>query len=165
MLPSAHPEFFRRPAPEGRSRESTIVLDGDGQFWHDGERVVHPGMQVAFACWIARHPDDGRYILCNGYDWSYFRVDDVPFFVRGVRESGASLLLSLSDGSQEALAPDTLRVGAREALYCSVKGRAFDARFMPSAQAALVAYVSPTPSGEPGLKIGDVVHPIAGLAA
>jgi uncharacterized protein len=165
MLPSDHPEFFRRPPPEGRSRESSIVLDKDGQFWHDGERVVHPGMQLAFASWIARHPDDGRYILCNGYDWSYFRVDDVPFFVRGVRESGAILLLSLSDGSEEALTPDTLSVGAREALYCSVKDRAFGARFTPSAQAGLVTYVAPTPSGAPGLKIGGVVHPIAGLAA
>lgn len=121
-------------------------------------------MQLAFASWIARHPDDGRYILCNGYDWSYFRVEDVPFFVRGVRESEATLLLSLSDGSEETLAPDTLRVGTRGALYCSVKGRAFDARFMPSTQAALVTYVYPLPSGEPGLKIGGVVYPIAGSA-
>lgn len=163
MRPSDHPDFFRRPAPEGRSRESTIVLDGEGQFWHDGERVLHPGMQLAFASWIARHPDDGRYILCNGYDWSYFRVEDVPFFVRSIRRgSGGELRLSLSDGSEEALQPSTLRVGARDALYCTVRGGAFDARFMPAAQAALVAHVAPMPSGAPGIEIGGVVHPIPG---
>jgi len=165
MRPSDHPDFFRRPPPEGRSRESTIELDGEGQFWHDGERVVHPGMQLAFASWIGRHPEDGRYILCNGYDWSYFRVDDVPFFVRGVRDGARGLRLVLSDGSEEALEPSTLRIGARDALYCAVKGGAFDARFMPSAQSALVAHVAPMPSGEPGLQIGDVIHPIGGPSA
>jgi uncharacterized protein len=163
MLPSDHPDFFRRPAPEGRSRESTIVLDAEGRFWHEGQPVQHPGMQLAFATWIGRHPDDGRYILCNGYDWSYFRVNDVPFFVRGVRAVEANLLIALSDGSEEALDPGTLRVGARDALYCNVKSGAFEARFMPSTQAALVAYAALTPSGEPGLTIGGVVHPMAKL--
>jgi hypothetical protein len=165
MRPSDHPDFFRRPAPEGRSRESTISLDGEGQFWHDGERVVHPGMQLAFATWISRHPDDGRYILCNGYDWSYFAVDDVPFFVRGVRESAGALQLALSDGTVEALEPSALRVGARDALYCAVKDGAFDARFTPSAQSALVAHVTALPSGALGLEIDGVVHPIGGVGA
>jgi hypothetical protein len=160
MLPSDHPDFFRRPAPDGRSRESSIALDAEGQFWHEGERVQHAGMQLAFATWIARHPDDGRYILCNGYDWSYFRVADVPFFVRGVREVGANLLVALSDGSEEPLAVGTLRVGARDALYCAVKSGAFEARSMPSAQAALVAHVASTPAGDPGLMIGGVVYPV-----
>ena len=43
MRPADHPEFFRLPAPEGRSRESTIVLDAEGRFHHDGELVEHPG--------------------------------------------------------------------------------------------------------------------------
>lgn len=122
-------------------------------------------MQLAFASWISRHPDDGRYILCNGYDWSYFLVADVPFFVRGVREVSGGLQLALSDGSEEALEPSSLRVGARDALYCPVKGGAFEARFMPSAQAALVTHVAVMPSGEPGLEIGGVIHAIRGLSA
>ena len=162
MLPSDHPDFFRRPPPDGRSRESSIVLDGEGQFWHEGERVLHRGMQRAFSCWIARHPDDGRYVLSNGYDWSYFRVDDVPFFVNGVLGKADRLMLSLSDGSEEELSPETLRTGAREAIYCRVKGQRFDARFSPSAQASLVAYVATTPEGELGLQIGAEVYPIAG---
>ena len=35
MKPGDHPEFFRFPAPEGRSRESTIRLDAEGTFHHD----------------------------------------------------------------------------------------------------------------------------------
>ena len=96
MRPGDHPEFFRFPAPEGRSRESSIVLDAQGRFHHDGELVEHPGMARAFASWIDRHPDDGRFILNNGYDWSYFRVEDVPFFVLGVREqAGQARALAL----------------------------------------------------------------------
>lgn len=160
MLPSQHPEFFRRPPPDGRSRESSIVLDARGQFWHEGQRVAHPGMQAAFATWITTHPDDGRYVLCNGYDWSYFRVEDVPYFVRGVRPTQAGLLIALSDGTEELLASETLAVGAADALYCRVKGGRFEARFTPPAQAALLPHVVEREGGEPGLESGGVVYPI-----
>ena len=113
MRPGDHPEFFRFPAPEGRSRESSIVLDAQGRFPHAGELVEHPGMARAFASWIGRHPDDGRFILNNGYDWSYFQVEDVPFFVLGVREGASGLELALSDGSQSPLDPASLALGAQ----------------------------------------------------
>src|SRR5688572_29087087 len=111
MKPGDHPEFFRLPPPPGQSRESGIVLDAEGRFWHRGERVQHPRMEAAFATWIRRHPDDGRYVLSNGYDWSYFEVQGTPFFVRGVAAEPAGLRLTLSDGSEELLDPTTLRVG------------------------------------------------------
>src|SRR4051812_34809593 len=125
MRPQDHPEYFRFPAPEGRSRESTIVLDAEGRFFHDGAAVEHPGMARAFASWIGIHPDNGRFILNNGYDWSYFQVEDVPFFVLGLREAGGRLWLLLSDGSESPLgeglpASDSappLTVGRGGALY------------------------------------------------
>lgn len=112
-------------------------------------------MREAFASWIRRHPDDGRYILCNGYDWSYLRVEDVGFFVRALRPALGTLCLSLSDQTEEALDPSTLRVGARDALYCKVKQGAFDARFTPAAQSALLPYVVESLSGEPALRLGQ----------
>ena len=39
MKPGDHPDFYRLAPPPGASRESTIVLDGEGRFWHDGEHV------------------------------------------------------------------------------------------------------------------------------
>lgn len=164
MLPVEHPEFFRRPPPPGQSRESSIRLDTDGRFWHGGELVRHPGMQAAFATWIRRHPDDGRYILCNGYDWTYFSVDDVPHFVRAVAPAvfsgGEGLRLSISDGTEERLDPVSLRLGARDALYCGVKGGAFEARFTPGAQSALWPYLIEGAAGEPLLEIGGRRYPI-----
>ena len=163
MLPVEHPDFFRRAPPPGQSRESTIVLDGEGRFWHAGELVLHVGMQDAFASWIRLHPDDGRPILCNGYDWSYFSVRDVPFFVRGLSPGAEGLGLRLSDRSEELLEPSSLRVGARDALYCRVKGGQFEARFMPAAQTALLPFVCESPSGQPELELGGRRYRLMGM--
>jgi uncharacterized protein len=141
-LPIDHPDFFDLPPPPGRSRESSIVLDAEGRFWDHGELVTHRGMQDAFATWIRRHPRDGRFVLCNGYDWTYFRVEDVPFFVRGLGGSLNAPTLVLTDQTEEPFDPARLWVGPREALYCRVKGGDYVARFTPSAQAALEPYVA-----------------------
>jgi len=156
MKPSEHPEFFRLPPPEGRSRESTIVLDAEGRFHHEGAPVTHPGMQRAFSSWIARHPRDGRYILNNGYDWSYFTVADAPFFVVAVRASSLETLeLELSDGTREALDPATLRLGAAGELYAMVKEGAYAAKFSRSAQLSLAPYLSEGEQGETLFVLGD----------
>jgi uncharacterized protein len=141
MKPGDHPEFFRFPAPEGRSRESTIRLDGEGRFHHDDAPVEHPKLAEAMHRWIARHPDDGRYILTNGYDWTYFTVDDVPFFVRSIRAAEGDAVLVLSDGSEEPLEPATVRQNDRGELYVRVKrdakGGPFAAKLTRFAQTQL----------------------------
>jgi hypothetical protein len=111
-------------------------MDHRGQFFDHGVPVEHPAMQVAFRTWIDRHPDDGRYILNNGYDWTYFTVEGSPFRVRGVRVTEAGLLLSLDDGSEELLGREVW-LGPQGDLYTSVKRGRFEARFEPSAQASL----------------------------
>lgn len=121
MKPGEHPEFFRFPAPEGRSRESKIRLDGDGKFFDNGGYVEHAKLQQALHTWIGRHPDDGRYILTNGYDWTYFTVDDVPFFVRAIREENGDAILVLSDETEEPLDPSTVTLGPRGDLYLDVQ--------------------------------------------
>jgi uncharacterized protein len=160
MKPSDHPEFFRSPPPEGRSRESSIVLDENGRFWHEGQPLSHPGLERAFASWLTRHPDDGRYILCNGYDWTYLTVEDAAFFVSSVRAQGDTLLLGLSDASEEPLVPGSLHVGKREALYVSVKQGRFIARFTPAAQRALLPFLVESDSGELALELGGKRYPI-----
>jgi hypothetical protein len=141
VKPGDHPEFFRFPAPEGRSRESTIRLDAEGRFFHDGAPVAHAKLAQAMHTWISRHPDDGRYILTNGYDWTYFGVDDAPFFVRAVRIEGDRVTLVLSDGSEEPWDPAKSEVDPSEALYTEVKATArggpFRAKFTRHAQASL----------------------------
>jgi hypothetical protein len=158
MRPADHPEFFRLPPPEGRSRESGIVLDAQGRFHHHGALVEHPGMARAFASWITTHPDDGRFILSNGYDWSYFEVEDAPFFVLSVREADARLVLELSDGSESALDPSSLEPGQGGALYTNVKEGRFRARFTQGAQTALAPWLVAAENGELFLEIAGRRH-------
>ena len=158
MKPGDHPEFFRFPAPEGASRESTIRLDGEGRFFHEGALVEHPGLAAAMHTWIRRHPDDGRFILSNGYDWTYFTVLDAPFSVRHVAEQDGRLWLDLSDGTREAWDPASSRVGGDGALYArlerSGKGDAllFEAKFTRHAQAELAPYLVES-AGEAAVKV------------
>ena len=141
MKPGDHPEFFRFPAPEGRSRESTLRLDAEGRFWHEGNLVEHAKLAQAMHGWVSRHPDDGRYILTNGYDWTYFTVEDAPYFVRSVKVGPDAVLLELSDGTEEPWEPGSTRIGANDALYARVKAGsergAFEAKFTRFAQAQL----------------------------
>lgn len=173
MKPGDHPEFFRFPAPEGRSRESTIRLDAAGRFWHEGRRVEHEGLAAAFHSWIRRHPDDGRYILTNGYDWSYFTVEDAPYFVRAVRVEPQRVALLLSDGTEEGWDPESSRVGPDGALYAAVKreaaGGPFEAKFTQHAQASLAPVLvdgdgqndESSLKGAPWVRIGGRLHAIA----
>ncbi len=154
--PGDHPDFFRLPAPPGRSRESTIRLERSGRFIHDGTPVEHPGMARAFASWIARHPDDGRFILSNGYDWTYFEVEDVPFFVDGVKSVDASPWLVLFDGSEEPLDPRTVRESPEGVLYARVKHGAFEARFGRTARLELAPWLEEGSDGAPELVISGV---------
>jgi len=154
VKPGDHPEFFRLPPPPGTSRESTIRLDADGQFWHDGEPMRHPALERAFHQWIARHPDDGRYILTNGYDWTYFQVDDAPYTVRSLAVTPDGVSLRLSDETEEPLDPESLRSGAGGALYVGVKKGGFVARFSRHAQTQLAPLLLEGPGGSVRLRIG-----------
>jgi hypothetical protein len=165
--PGDHPEFFRFPAPEGASRESTIRLDAEGYFWHDGVKVDHPRLAAALHSWITRHPDNSRFILTNGYDWTYFKVDATPFFVTSVKSSGldvepgagGAIVLTLSDQTELCLEADAVFVDREGALVASIshKNQRFLARFTRFAQAQLAPWVTETSQGEVGLLLGDRV--------
>ena len=152
MKPGDHPDFYRFAPPPGASRQSTIVLDGEGRFWHDGARVDHPALERALRSWIARHPDDGQLILTNGYDWCYFRADDAPFVVTALHD-GAAPTLVLFDDTEEPLDPDTLAVGADGVVYARVKGGAFEARFSRHAQTQLAPLL--VRAEPPTVRVGD----------
>lgn len=113
-------------------------------------------MAKAFGTWIRRHPEDGRFILSNGYDWTYFTVEDVPLFVQGVRVAEGVVWLTLSDGTVEALDPGTLHHGRRsDALYLWVHGGALEARFHPQAQLALAPLLVELAPGQLALRLGE----------
>ena len=138
MKPGDHPEFFRFAPPPGASRESTIVLDREGRFFHDGQRVEHPALEKALRSWISLHPDDARPILTNGYDWCYFRPEDTPLFVDAVvpHEDGTATL-RLFDGTEEPLAPESLTIDSDGVVCARVRHGTMEARFLRHAQTGL----------------------------
>ena len=142
--PPRAPLDWSGKAPFPFTRESTIRLDAEGRFFHDGEIVEHPGLAHAMHGWISRHPNDGRYVLENGWDWCYLTVDDTPFVVRSARLDDAgegALEVTLSDGTTEKVAPTALRVADDGSLRCQVKagakGGPYPARFDRHALVAL----------------------------
>jgi hypothetical protein len=155
VKPGDHPAFFRAAPPPGTSRESTIRLDSAGRFWHDGAVVESGPLSRALHRWIARHPDDGRYILTNGYDWTYFTVDDAPYFVTSVLVHDGGIRLTLTDESEEALRAEGLRIGSDGALYAQVKSGAFEAKFTQHAQRSLEPAMAEGAEGTVVLRIGD----------
>jgi hypothetical protein len=159
MKPGDHPEFFRFPAPEGRSRESSIVLSKEGRFFHDGEPVEHAGMHQAFAAWLRRHPDDGRYILSNGYDWTYLTVEGPARFVRAVRAVDGSPQLVLLDGLEVRLEPHALRVDAQGKLRVELPGGE-PASFTAAAQLELSPWLEER-AGNIGIAENGEFSPIA----
>ncbi|MFI5298546.1 MAG: hypothetical protein ACHREM_10650 [Polyangiales bacterium] len=128
-------------APMPFTRESSIRLDDHGHFFHDGERVEHPGLERAMHRWLRRHPTNGRWVLENGWDWCYVTVDVAAFFVRSARVEGDHIEGLLSDGDDVEIAPSTLRMDRDGALWCDVhgdrEGGPFPARFDAYATAAL----------------------------
>jgi hypothetical protein len=162
--PSDDPNFYLLPPPPGRSRESVIRLDARGRFLNAGEEVEHAGVARAMHTWITRHPIDGRFVLSNGYDWTYFTVDDVPFFVDAIDGTDSSPELALSDGSRERWLGGTLHVGEGDALYTWVKhgdaGGPYLAKFQPGAQLQLAPWLEEI-DGEPAVVLRGERLPMA----
>lgn len=154
MKPGEHPDFYRFAPPPGASRESSITLDREGRFWHDGARVDHPALERALRSWIARHPDDGRLILTNGYDWCYFKVDDAPFIVTALHAPGDGVVtLTLFDETEEPLDPASLSIGEDGVVYAKVKAGGFEARFSRHAQTQLASIL--VKADPPTVRVGD----------
>lgn len=160
MKPGDHPEFFRFPAPEGRSRESSIRLTKEGRFFHEGAAVEHPGMHKAFASWLRRHPDDGRFILSNGYDWSYLTVEGAARFVRSVREGDGRPRLELLDGQELELDPEALSADAEGVLWLRLPDGE-SARFAPPAQLEIAPWLRER-DGRIGVEIAGRFFAISG---
>lgn len=122
---------------EGRTRETTIRRDAQGRWFHDGEPLGHPNLIRSFECWIKR-AEDGRWCLRNDINWAYFTLEGPPLFVRAARvAAGDRVVLTLSNGTEEPLRPETLRQDAEGALYCDAADGTLVARFERHAQAHL----------------------------
>lgn len=133
--------------PPGFTRETTIRRDARGQWFHDGQPVLHPKVKRAFDAWVDR-AEDGRTILKNPVNWAYVQIEGAPVFVlRAELRPQQGWLLGLSDGRTEPLRAETLRQDSEGSLYCTVREGRLAARFTASALVELSDSLEETPEG------------------
>ena len=108
-------------------RRSGIRVDREGHFVHEGAEVTHAGLKRALYRWLDRlPPPDGRYVLrLDENRFAYLEdVADTPLVARAARiDAAGGVRLALSDGSEEALDPETLTVDDAGVLRAWVRGR------------------------------------------
>jgi len=123
-----------------------IFIDKEGRWHHKGAEMIHREF-IRLFYQNMELDKEGRYIITWNNARCYVDVEDTAFVVRGVsfkpeaEERPPSFQLSLSDDTEEPLAPETLRVGKDHVLYCRVKSGAFPARFNRAAYYQLAEFI------------------------
>ena len=123
-----------------------IFIDKEGRWFHKGIEMIHRETIRLFYQHMSLDPQ-GRYIITLEGERCYVEVEDTPFIVRRARFMDSAqadrspCILSLSDGTEENLSPDTLVVGLDNVLYCRVKDQAFPARFDRAAYYQLAQHI------------------------
>jgi len=144
-----------------RLRRSGFRIDRDGELRHEGEMVRHEGLRQALFRWLDRLPD-GRFVLrLDAERFAYIDVEDTPLVARAARIDGASILVALSDGTEERLDPATLNVDQAGGLRCRVRGGRLEARLTTSAAVVVAELIEDRPEG-PLLRLG--IEPSPGRA-
>jgi hypothetical protein len=130
-----------------------LRIDREGVWHHEDAEVTHAGILASL--WEGLQRDAEGHHLSIGPVRVPVEVEDVPFIVVRAEPEGDGLTLTLNDGSREPLRPETLRLGAGEAPYCTVKDGRFEARLSRAAAYQLLAHMSEdTASGRTILTLG-----------
>jgi hypothetical protein len=114
-----------------------LRVDREGIWYDDDVEITHPGI-VANLRGNLRRDAEGYFIQTRVR--IPVTVDDVPWVVTRVERRGDGLLGLLNDGTETAIDPAQLRIGAADVPYCPVKGGAFEARLSRAAAFQLLAF-------------------------
>jgi hypothetical protein len=123
-----------------------IRIDKEGVWYYKGAEMFRKEI-VNFFYQNLRQDASGHYLLELENDLCYLDVEDTAFVVRSVRQAlsekdGKTVFyLQLSDDTIDALDPETLRIGKKNVLYCTVKEDRFEARFLRSAYYQLAGHI------------------------
>ena len=109
--------------------EGEIFLDKEGNWYHEGILITHPGTIALFSRSVVKDPSGG-YRLQIGKESAKIIVEDTPYMVRRVEIHKDCIMILLNDGIWEKLEPATLWIGKGNVLYCKVKSGEFPARFL-----------------------------------
>jgi uncharacterized protein len=121
----------------GRSSISDhdIKIDKEGVWYFRGAEMFRRDFVNLFYQHIKKD-NEGQYYIEYGEETSYLDVEDTAFVIKSVHKSCSQrdgeecIDMLLSDGTIETLKPDTLYIGHDNVLYCLVKNKCFEARFL-----------------------------------
>ncbi|MDQ5985664.1 MAG: hypothetical protein CSYNP_01378 [Syntrophus sp. SKADARSKE-3] len=130
-----------------------IRIDKEGIWYFRGAEMFRREI-VNFFYENMRLDETGQYLIElpgeNG-DRCYVEVEDTAFvvksvFVKNISDNGRkSIILGLSDDTEEILDPATLKIGEENVLYCVIKksanNRIFKARFSRAGYYQLAEYI------------------------
>ena len=113
-----------------------LRIDVDGNWYDDDVEITHHGV-LANLRGNLRRDAEGHFIQTRVR--IPVIVDDAPWVVTRVERRGDRLHAILNDGTETLIDPATLRIGASDVPYCTVKDGAFVARLSRAATYQLLA--------------------------
>ena len=141
-----------------------ISFRRDGNWYNDDDRIENPRIALLFSQSIRRNTDGGYYLQV-AEERAQITVEDTPYVVKYIEESGDGFVVVTNDEAREPLDPSTLEVGRDNALYCRVKGGEFPARFLRTAYYHLSRYFLAEDGENFSIVVGDRRYPIKMSAA
>lgn len=129
-----------------------IRIDKDGIWYYQGAEMFRKDILSLFFESLGYDEQNGYYVEMKGVR-NYIEVDDAPFVVNSVTVQKPEQVIEdieiiLNDDSTESLDVESLRVGAGNVLYCSVKNGTFDARFSRAAYYQLARHIHHQAEGD-----------------
>ncbi|MHB8769702.1 MAG: DUF1285 domain-containing protein [Syntrophales bacterium] len=131
----------------GIGQQPDIRIDAQGVWYFRGEEMKRRDI-VQYLYRYLKKDGTGGYCIETEHERCAVKVEDVPYVINDVdldfsQQNGKPcVLLSLSDGSREAMSLDApFWTGCDHVVYCSVKGGEFAARFSRPAYYRLCSHI------------------------
>ncbi|MDY6934437.1 MAG: DUF1285 domain-containing protein [Spirochaetota bacterium] len=128
------PEYIKKMIASGRKIDE-IRIDRDGNWFHNGEPFTNKKIINYFNNSIDI-TEDGTYVLRYSRFVYPILVEDVPFFISGVRFEGSGntekAIITFTSREEEELDVRTLQYKHEVGLYCRVRKGRMPAKFRRS---------------------------------
>lgn len=114
-----------------QGQRAVIRVDRDGTWYFQGRQIIRTHILSFFHEHL--HLTEEGYYLEVGGEREYLEVEDTIFLVQGVelvKNGDEAFVIRLSDGTEEQLDLNTVRITEGNVPYCLVKGGRFPARFL-----------------------------------
>jgi len=121
-----------------------IRIDREGRWFYNGREIIHPSVLKVFNDGLFLGEDNNHYLRVED-DIAYVEVEDVPLIVRRITPAQndgtlSGFTIGLSDGTEEILDLDTLRINRKNVPYCRIR-KGMRARFTSQAYYMLAEHI------------------------